>query len=79
MLGWGYYVLTESRGTPPLCPAGHLPLKGGDYTFIDVGTNRKRCRTRLERRVSQSPPLRGEMPGRAEGGYCPTHASVKKL
>ena len=51
----------------PLCPAGHLPLKGGDC-----------IRNRLSRlsgvavlaggspyRIS---PFEGEMPGRAEGG-----------
>ncbi len=42
-----------ASGTP-LCPAGHLPLKGGDWTA---------ARSKLL--IS---PLEGEMPGRAEGG-----------
>jgi hypothetical protein len=37
----------------PLCPAGHLPLKGGDHAVPA---------TRL---IS---PLEGEMSGRTEGG-----------
>jgi len=43
-----------SRFTP-LCPAGHLPHKGGDR----LGA--KRCHDSIS-------PLVGEMPGRAEGG-----------
>jgi hypothetical protein len=37
----------------PLCPAGHLPRKGGDW---------------LRRRWRQISPLAGEMSGRTEGG-----------
>ncbi|RRI04403.1 lytic murein transglycosylase [Mesorhizobium tamadayense] len=54
------------RGTP-LWPAGHLPLKGGDWQLrrrrssCDAG-NWRNPRMRL---IS---PLEGEMPGRAEGG-----------
>jgi hypothetical protein len=41
----------------PLWPAGHLPLKGGDYA------------RRRNRPIS---PLEGEMAGRPEGGiYAP--------
>ncbi|RWK65382.1 MAG: hypothetical protein EOR54_26760, partial [Mesorhizobium sp.] len=51
----------------PLCPAGHLPRKGGDWRlqpcrpFCDVGDWRKRC----DQLIS---PLAGEMAGRPEGG-----------
>ncbi len=45
-----------SRFTP-LCPAGHLPHKGGDR----LGA--KRCHDSIS-------PLVGEMPGRAEGGIA---------
>ncbi|RAL94915.1 lytic murein transglycosylase [Agrobacterium sp. MS2] len=50
----------------PLCPAGHLPLKGGDLLVV-------RCpplaRLKMKRSVRRLPisPLEGEMPGRAEG------------
>ncbi len=54
------------RGTP-LCPAGHLPRKGGDQmsrtlspiSYVGGGT------PSAELPIS---PLAGEMPGRAEGG-----------
>ncbi|RYG95186.1 MAG: hypothetical protein EON57_17070, partial [Alphaproteobacteria bacterium] len=61
------------RGSTPLCPAGHLPHKGGEWR-----EHRLAC---IERRVlsTHGPwrakhwprvtlPLVGEMPGRAEGG-----------
>src|SRR5690606_21967610 len=50
MLGW-------LRRFTPLCPAGHLPHKGGDR----LGA--RRCHDSI------SPPV-GEMPGRAEGGIA---------
>jgi len=52
----------------PLWPAGHLPLKGGDYAFINV---RHQSRTlQNESGVLHQPisPLEGEMAGRPEGG-----------
>ncbi|CAK7256791.1 protein of unknown function [Shinella sp. WSC3-e] len=42
-------------GFTPLCPAGHLPLRGGDRLEA------RRCHDSIS-------PLEGEMPGRAEGG-----------
>jgi hypothetical protein len=35
----------------PLCPAGHLPHKGGDYAFTMFGTNRKHRGMRAKRCV----------------------------
>jgi|GEM_PF-2804275 fused signal recognition particle receptor len=61
----------------PLCPAGHLPLKGGDRL---VATRRSNWTTKavfaflprilFSEQVTVLPisPLEGEMPGRAEGG-----------
>ncbi|ESW80918.1 hypothetical protein X770_30045 [Mesorhizobium sp. LSJC269B00] len=60
-------VIEMLARNPPLWPAGHLPLKGGDWTssgispIIDVG------RRVLSEKLPIS-PLEGEMPGRAEGG-----------
>ncbi|PTV75297.1 lytic murein transglycosylase [Agrobacterium pusense] len=51
----------------PLCPAGHLPLKGGDRSVA-----RSRASRRLEMKWQESllpiSPLEGEMSGRTEGG-----------
>ncbi|TPK94245.1 lytic murein transglycosylase [Mesorhizobium sp. B2-4-16] len=52
---------------PPLCPAGHLPLKGGDWTsawlspIADVANEMPSAKLLIS-------PLEGEMPGRAERG-----------
>jgi hypothetical protein len=48
----------------PLCPAGHLPLKGGDQARC-LGVSSSRFSAATTRLIS---PLEGEMPGRAEGG-----------
>ncbi|RWP39894.1 MAG: lytic murein transglycosylase [Mesorhizobium sp.] len=59
------------QGTP-LCPAGHLPLKGGDWQLQPGGFScnvekwRKQC-------GSPIPPLEGEMAGRPEGGAQAQH------
>ncbi|TPL38815.1 hypothetical protein FJ957_27665 [Mesorhizobium sp. B2-4-6] len=56
----------SARGTP-LCPAGHLPRKGGDWRLRrrhllrGVGDWRKSARHSIS-------PLAGEMAGRPEGG-----------
>ncbi|RUW61466.1 lytic murein transglycosylase [Mesorhizobium sp. M7A.F.Ca.US.008.03.1.1] len=51
----------------PLCPAGHLPHKGGDRLCVllspIVNAEREAVRTNLP--IS---PLEGEMSGRTEGG-----------
>jgi len=52
----------------PLCPAGHLPRKGGDPAFIYADTKRQRGGVRSDKAVGLISPLVGEMSGRTEGG-----------
>ncbi|ESY68209.1 hypothetical protein X742_11680 [Mesorhizobium sp. LNHC232B00] len=49
----------------PLCPAGHLPLEGGDRLWLRVSPI-----INVEAPSAKLPisPLEGEMAGRAEGG-----------
>ncbi|RWQ63335.1 MAG: lytic murein transglycosylase [Mesorhizobium sp.] len=54
----------------PLCPAGHLPLKGGRSAVIAAFANFARRRRSGASKLPIS-PLEGEMPGRAEGGAVP--------
>ncbi|RWK55328.1 MAG: lytic murein transglycosylase [Mesorhizobium sp.] len=51
----------------PLCPAGYLPLKGGDWTSFRISpiTDLARHVPRVKLPIS---PLEGEMSGRTEGG-----------
>ncbi|NKK65601.1 hypothetical protein GFL88_19115 [Rhizobium leguminosarum bv. viciae] len=53
-------------GLTPLCPAGHLPHKGGDRKSAELW----RRPSRLWQGACAQPIslLVGEMPGRAEGG-----------
>ncbi|PBB38160.1 hypothetical protein CK221_09480 [Mesorhizobium sp. WSM3868] len=51
----------------PLCPAGHLPLKGGDWQFQRRRISRDARDWRKPARHLIS-PLEGEMAGRTEGG-----------
>ncbi|AZO01510.1 lytic murein transglycosylase [Mesorhizobium sp. M9A.F.Ca.ET.002.03.1.2] len=55
-----------SPGTP-LCPAGHLPLKGGDLLsqLVSPISTAARWASRPKLPIS---PLEGEMAGRPEGG-----------
>ncbi|RFB89851.1 hypothetical protein B5K11_21200 [Rhizobium leguminosarum bv. trifolii] len=64
-------------GGTPLCPAGHLPHKGGDRPDAPASRNlngapsgRGYLRRFIGARGRPWPisPLVGEMPGRAEGG-----------
>ncbi|RFB87962.1 hypothetical protein B5K08_21575 [Rhizobium leguminosarum bv. trifolii] len=64
-------------GGTPVCPAGHLPHKGGDRPEAPPCLNQKPQMATAARRsikISRSrcilpiSPLVGEMPGRAEGG-----------
>jgi hypothetical protein len=52
---------------PPLCPAGHLPLKGGDRLVRHnaAGATTNDAATLVNLMIS---PLEGEMSGRTEGG-----------
>ncbi|PYE87691.1 hypothetical protein C7477_11138 [Phyllobacterium leguminum] len=52
----------------PLCPAGHLPLKGGDYTVIYARHQSPVLQNKGRGQCQPISPLEGEMPGRAEGG-----------
>jgi assimilatory nitrate reductase catalytic subunit len=56
-----------SYSTTPLCPAGHLPLKGGDQPAARIApiTNGAELVLPAERVIS---PLEGEMSDRTEGG-----------
>ena len=51
----------------PLCPAGHLPLKGGDQSLRPAAPTFGVANQRghAKRLIS---PLEGEMAGRPEGG-----------
>ncbi|RWC27450.1 MAG: lytic murein transglycosylase [Mesorhizobium sp.] len=57
----------EWRQGTPLCPAGHLPLKGGDRMsrLLSPITNAARWAVRPTLPIS---PLEREMAGRPEGG-----------
>ncbi len=62
-------------GLTPLCPAGHLPLKGGDRLVVGSRPSRH-SRMKWWLRLLPISPLEGEMPGRAEGGEAaPTSGS----
>ncbi|RWC64620.1 MAG: lytic murein transglycosylase [Mesorhizobium sp.] len=54
----------------PLCPAGHLPLKEGDWMarLLSPVSNVAKRAARPELLIS---PLEGEMAGRPEGGERP--------
>ncbi|OCJ43222.1 hypothetical protein A6U92_20605 [Agrobacterium rubi] len=61
-------------GVTPLCPAGHLPLKGGDRMELAlclpaiVPCSAQDAYGGARQRLLLISPLEGEMPGRAEGG-----------
>jgi len=60
-------MLLMRNWSTPLWPAGHLPLKGGDYSRDRLATffNAADGALPSERLIS---PLEGEMAGRPEGG-----------
>ncbi len=71
----------------PLCPAGHLPHKGGDwlgaparpdYSYRTVRAAQHAVEIWRGRRVLPISPLVGEMPGRAEGGVAPAFLSGRQ-
>ncbi|PTE06765.1 lytic murein transglycosylase [Mesorhizobium helmanticense] len=55
------------RASTPLCPAGHLPLKGGDWLSSPLSPIVSLAEFAPETKLLIS-PLEGEMSGRAEGG-----------
>ncbi|POO56499.1 hypothetical protein CTT39_07255 [Agrobacterium rosae] len=62
----------------PLCPAGHLPHKEGDWLGSCSSPYQQPSRWPSGFHESISPPV-GEMPGRAEGGkpHPPPFPSIK--
>ena len=59
----------------PLCPAGHLPLRGGDWMGQCFNSS-STFLFELGLRLLPLSPLEGEMPGRAEGG-APSPRSLR--
>ncbi|RUU02358.1 lytic murein transglycosylase [Mesorhizobium sp. USDA-HM6] len=55
------------RQGAPLCPVGHLPLKGGDRTSRRLSPISDAVRWAVTPKLPIS-PLEGEMAGRPEGG-----------
>ena len=51
----------------PLCPAGHLPHKGGDRTAVLFSPIASLVKGAMSEKLPIS-PLVGEMSGRTEGG-----------
>ncbi|RWB15454.1 MAG: lytic murein transglycosylase [Mesorhizobium sp.] len=54
----------------PLCPAGHLPLLGGDQLSFQLSPIAKAARMSGAPKLPIS-PQEGEMSGRTEGGAVP--------
>jgi hypothetical protein len=65
---------TFGASITPLCPAGHLPHKGGDWLGKAARSTLIVWRRYNHESIS---PLVGEMSGRTEGGIPPTNASEK--
>ncbi|TJV04271.1 MAG: hypothetical protein E5Y12_13330 [Mesorhizobium sp.] len=57
----------------PLWPAGHLPLKGGDWLLSRLSPIANGARKVPASKLPIS-PLAGEMSGRTEGGVPKRHA-----
>jgi very-short-patch-repair endonuclease len=87
------YPSSFAAEATPLCPAGHLPHKGGDqhkansapstgHCFLAVGHAHQNDKLSLglNRRLSYYPisPLVGEMPGRAEGGVGRSTSAIQE-
>lgn len=65
------------RVATPLCPAGHLPHKGGDWLAAPASLHLNRLHLARPSRDSIS-PLVGEMPDRAEGGIAAANSKDRK-
>ncbi|MBB2973387.1 hypothetical protein FHU14_003916 [Mesorhizobium sp. RMAD-H1] len=61
----------------PLCPTGHLPLKGGDWLTRRSAFILQRLRLVPNGPDSVISPLEGEMSGRTEGGTVPPAFQLK--
>ncbi|PRD45972.1 hypothetical protein C5748_00480 [Phyllobacterium phragmitis] len=61
------------RDSAPLCPAGHLPRKGGDWLTRLLAFILQRWRLAPNFHEGVISPPAGEMPGRAEGGASRFH------
>ncbi|KFB08871.1 FG-GAP repeat domain-containing protein [Nitratireductor basaltis] len=64
-------MLKRWRIDTPLCPAGHLPHKGGEWLSSGTAQTSPNASAKAKRLIS---PLVGEMPGKAEGGEHRHHA-----
>ncbi len=65
----------------PLCPAGHLPLKGGDQLgACSPSQNYASASSGIAKEATVVPlvisPLEGEMAGRPEGGDTAAKTSI---
>ncbi|RWC25486.1 MAG: hypothetical protein EOS27_28650 [Mesorhizobium sp.] len=68
--GRGGWFVRRWRDSAPLCPAGHLPLKGGDWQFRGSHLLFK-VKNWRKPKLHPISPLEGEMSGRTEGGAVP--------
>src|SRR4051794_22148234 len=77
---WGSSAAAMLYGAP-LCPAGHLPHKGGDRPSFLVSLNGNLGDWRNPQRQPISPlvGLVGEMSGRTEGGATGRHPAQYSL
>ncbi|GGA79542.1 hypothetical protein GCM10011491_03480 [Brucella endophytica] len=73
MMRWHFSSYT------PLCPAGHLPLKGGDYAFIDAWYQSQALKNKRRGLCQPISPLEGEMSGRTEGGAATAHSAQESF
>ena len=65
------------RPGTPLCPAGHLPRKGGDRLYVLFSPISNVARSKPSVRLPIS-PLAGEMAGRPEGGATDRDANRER-
>ncbi|RWQ50411.1 MAG: hypothetical protein EOS82_14845 [Mesorhizobium sp.] len=56
-----------AEGQRPLCPAGHLPHKEGDWPSSLISPTTSLAKKTLSAKLPISPQV-GEMSGRTEGG-----------
>jgi hypothetical protein len=61
------FIPQRWRDSTPLCPAGHLPLKGGDRLWSRLSLISRVAEISETSKLPIS-PLEGEMSGRTEGG-----------